>query len=123
MRRFGPTLLLFLGSAVLAACATATPTPAVSSSAPEPSGQMTADWSRIESVSLTLSDFHFTPNQLELRQDTPYRLHLVNASTSAHSTTESASSSSTCGLTLMVNRSNGRKKGTSNAQHSCHKIV
>jgi len=87
MRRFGPTLLLFLGSAVLAACATATPTPAVSSSAPEPSGQMTADWSRIESVSLTLSDFHFTPNQLELRQDTPYRLHLVNASTSAHTFT------------------------------------
>jgi len=87
MRRIGSMLLLLLGSAMLAACEPATPTPAVSSSTPEPSGQMTADWSRVETVSLTLSDFHFTPNQLELRQGRPYRLHLVNASTSAHTFT------------------------------------
>src|SRR5579862_5290579 len=86
MRRSGSMLFLLLSSAMLAACETATPTPAVSSSAPEPSGQMT-DWSRVEPVSLTLSDFHFTPDRLELRQGTPYRLHLVNASTSAHTFT------------------------------------
>ena len=83
MRRFASALLLALGSAMLAACATATPT--VSSSALEPSGQMNADRSRITTV--TLTDFHFTPDQFELRQGTPYRLHLVNASTSAHTFT------------------------------------
>lgn len=46
-----------------------------------------ADWSRAQTISLTLSDFHFTPDKLELRQGTPYRLHLVNASTSAHTFT------------------------------------
>jgi uncharacterized cupredoxin-like copper-binding protein len=77
-------LLRLLASAMLAACETATPTPAVSSAAPKPSGQMTADRSRVETVSLTLSDFHFSPDDLELQRGTPYRLHLVNASTSAH---------------------------------------
>jgi len=48
---------------------------------------MTADWSRVDTVSLTLSDFRFTPDRLELRQGTPYRLHFVNASTSAHTFT------------------------------------
>jgi len=45
-------------------------------------GQMTAGWSRVETVSMTLSDFHFTPHQLEPRRGTSYQLHLVNASTS-----------------------------------------
>ena len=87
MRRFGSMLLLLPASAMLAACETATPTPAVSSAAPKPSGQMTADWSRVGAVSLTLSDFHFAPDDLELRRGTPYRLHLVNASTGAHTFT------------------------------------
>src|SRR5215469_4670875 len=45
-----------------------------------------------------------------------------NASTSAHSTTESANSSSTGRLILMENRSNGRNSKARNAQQICHKI-
>ena len=84
MRRFCSLPLLLVGSARLAACGTGTPSPVVSTSGPEPAGQAAADWAGVETVSLMLSDFHFRPDQLELQQGRPYRLHLVNASTSAH---------------------------------------
>jgi uncharacterized cupredoxin-like copper-binding protein len=46
-----------------------------------------ADWSRAETVTVALSNFHFMPDKLEFRHDTAYRLHLVNQSRSAHTFT------------------------------------
>jgi uncharacterized cupredoxin-like copper-binding protein len=85
MRQLGSALSILLLGAVLVGCGIGTASAAGLTSTPSPSSQLSpADWSRAETLSLTLSDFHFTPEKLELRQGTPYRLHLVNASTSAH---------------------------------------
>ena len=45
------------------------------------------DWSRAETIPLTLSNYHFTPERLEFQQGRAYRLHLVNNSNSTHTFT------------------------------------
>jgi uncharacterized cupredoxin-like copper-binding protein len=49
-----------------------------------------ADWSKAETVTVALSNFRFTPNELAFQHDTPYRLHLVNQSASTHTFTSEA---------------------------------
>jgi uncharacterized cupredoxin-like copper-binding protein len=45
------------------------------------------DWSRAETIPLTLSNYHFTPERLEFQQGRAYRLQLVNNSNSTHTFT------------------------------------
>src|ERR1700687_4561085 len=88
MIQLGSTLSVLLTGAILAACGTGATTLRGLTSGDNPSAQSTAvDWSRAETVSLTQSDFHFTPDKLELRQGRHYRLHLVNRSTRTHTFT------------------------------------
>jgi len=44
----------------------------------------TTDWSKSETIDVTLSKFAFTPTDLTLRRQQPYKLHLVNTSSDTH---------------------------------------
>lgn len=89
LRRHRSVTAAVLAAATLAGCATA-PTgdrsPAERSAEPRVPA-VTTDWARAETVSVTLSDFHFTPERLVLRQGAPYRLHLANLSNTSHTFT------------------------------------
>ena len=49
------------------------------------SGPNYVDWSKAQSVEIVMTNFTFMPKALQLRRDTPYRLHLVNNGSSDHS--------------------------------------
>jgi uncharacterized cupredoxin-like copper-binding protein len=43
------------------------------------------DWSKAQSVEIAMTNFSFAPKALQLRRNTPYRLHFVNNGSSNHS--------------------------------------
>jgi uncharacterized cupredoxin-like copper-binding protein len=43
-----------------------------------------ADWSHAQSIDVGLSSFAFTPTNLSLQHDQPYKIHLVNNSSDTH---------------------------------------
>jgi uncharacterized cupredoxin-like copper-binding protein len=43
------------------------------------------DWSKAQSVEIVMTNFSFMPKALQLRRNTPYRLHFVNNGSSNHS--------------------------------------
>jgi len=43
-----------------------------------------ADWSKSETITVTLSSYAFAPADLSLRQGRPYKIHLTNESGSTH---------------------------------------
>ena len=49
----------------------------------EPSAAST-DWSNAQTVQVVMTSYAFTPNALQFRANTPYRLHLVNNAGSGH---------------------------------------
>jgi len=49
-----------------------------------------ADWSKAQTVTVSLASFHFAPDRLEFLRDAPYRLHLVNQSSARHTFTSEA---------------------------------
>ena len=46
-----------------------------------------ADWTQEETISITLSEYAFSPDQLRLSGGRPYRFHLQNKGTSRHTFT------------------------------------
>jgi uncharacterized cupredoxin-like copper-binding protein len=42
------------------------------------------DWSRAQTINVSLSDFSFAPASLQLHANQPYRLHLTNSSSHGH---------------------------------------
>jgi uncharacterized cupredoxin-like copper-binding protein len=46
-----------------------------------------ADWSKVETVTVILSNFRFTPKRVVFRQGVPYRLRLENTAGGAHTFT------------------------------------
>jgi uncharacterized cupredoxin-like copper-binding protein len=42
------------------------------------------DWSKAESVEIVMTNYSFTPKALQLRRNTPYRLHFVNNGSRDH---------------------------------------
>lgn len=73
---------VFLIVGVLAGCAS----PQVTTSTPAPPmASAVTGASQPEAVSITLSDFSFTPDKIIFQQGKTYRLHLSNASSSSHS--------------------------------------
>jgi uncharacterized cupredoxin-like copper-binding protein len=42
------------------------------------------DWSKAETVTMTMSEYKFTPDALTFKKGTPYRLHLVNKGKELH---------------------------------------
>jgi uncharacterized cupredoxin-like copper-binding protein len=45
---------------------------------------VTPDWSKAETVNITLSNYAFTPQALHLKHGMPYRLHFVNSGSKSH---------------------------------------
>lgn len=43
-----------------------------------------ADWSQMETISVSLSEFTFTPSTLRLKKDVPYKLEIKNNGTTKH---------------------------------------
>ena len=43
------------------------------------------DWSKAEPVEIVMTNYSFTPKALQLRRNTPYRLHFVNNGSKDHS--------------------------------------
>lgn len=43
------------------------------------------DWSKAETIEITMANYDFTPKTLQLKRNTPYRLHFVNNGSSDHS--------------------------------------
>jgi FtsP/CotA-like multicopper oxidase with cupredoxin domain len=48
-------------------------------------GADSPDWSKAQSLDVVMADFMFTPNALQFRANTPYRLRLVNKAGHGHS--------------------------------------
>jgi plastocyanin len=42
------------------------------------------DWSKAQTINVSMSDFSFAPGNLQLRVSQPYRLHLTNGSSHGH---------------------------------------
>lgn len=42
------------------------------------------DWSKAQSVEIVMTNYSFAPKALQLRRNTPYRLHLVNNGSKDH---------------------------------------
>jgi len=42
------------------------------------------DWSKAQTIGISLSDFSFAPANLQLHANQPYRLHLTNSSSHGH---------------------------------------
>lgn len=62
------------------------PQPAAAPAPPEPAPAPSEVGSaQQQTVSITLADFRFTPDKVLLRRGKTYRLHLTNASSTAHS--------------------------------------
>jgi uncharacterized cupredoxin-like copper-binding protein len=53
---------------------------------PDPSSSPNSvDWSKAQPIEIVMTNFTFMPKALQLRRDTPYRLHFVNNGSSDHS--------------------------------------
>lgn len=75
-----------LAFAVLAGCAAEGPAPDRPPLSPRQTAAATkgADWSKAESLTVTLSDFAFEPERLTFRRGTAYRLVLRNPDSGRH---------------------------------------
>ena len=53
-------------------------------SGPSADGRPDADWSLAREVTVIMTEYHFTPNELNFERGVPYRLHLENRGTELH---------------------------------------
>jgi uncharacterized cupredoxin-like copper-binding protein len=64
----------FLGIVLAATVASAQPA----------ANNASVDWSKAQVVELTMTNYDFAPKMLQLRRNTPYRLHFINNGSSDH---------------------------------------
>ncbi|MGM0439970.1 MAG: cupredoxin domain-containing protein [Chlamydiota bacterium] len=83
MRRILPLLITVCFSFSMMGCfrndspVTSKPIPVISSS-------LEVDWSQMETITLAMNEYYFSPAELFLSQGKPYQLHLKNEGSKAH---------------------------------------